>query len=255
MATTNALSDYAENELLDHLLGTGAAWTLPAATWLQLHTGAPGESGTANVASFTTRTDIAVWAAAASRAIANTSVLAITGFSTSETITDWSIHDASTAGNCLAYGDFTVNRLVDTGITLNIAAGDIDLDFVGTGLCNYAANAALEHVVGRTTMTSPTNLYVQLHTGAPGDDATANVHSHTRVVTGAMSAAAAGNSDNDAVIAITAGGTPQTLTHWSLLDAASAGNAFFQAALDDSRAVAAAEALEWAAAALDVTIS
>lgn len=254
MATTSALSDYAENELLDHLLGTGA-WTMPTSHWIKLHLGDPGEAGTLNPAAFTTRTEITTWNAAASRATSNSSVLAISGFSSSESVSHWSIWDASTAGNMLFYGDFVTARTVDTGITLNIAAGDIDLDFVGTGMCNYAANAALDHLTGTTSMTSPTNLYVNLHTGAPGDDATANVHTGvTRVVTGAFSAAAGGTADNDALITMS-GGSAETITHWSLFDALTVGNAFFQSSLDNSRTVAVSETLEWAAGALDVTIS
>ena len=39
-------SDYLENEVADHLLGT-AAWTAPTNVYVQLHTGDPGEAGTA----------------------------------------------------------------------------------------------------------------------------------------------------------------------------------------------------------------
>lgn len=255
MATTNALSAYAENEALDHMSAVGS-WPLPAGTFLQLHTGAPGQNGTANVAAFTTRTEVAAWTTATGRALSNTSVLAITGFSVTETITHWSVHDVVTpgGGNCLFISDFTTNRGVGTGITLNIAAGDLDLDFLATNLCNYAANALLDHIVGSTAMTAPTNLFVQLHTGAPGDDATGNASTTTRVNIGALSAAVAGATDNDALIAITAGAA-ETVSHWSLHDASTAGNAFWQAALDDPRTVAVSEALEYAAGALSLSLN
>lgn len=255
MTTTSALSDYAENELLDHLMSTGAAWTMPTGTYLQLHTGAPGEAGTTNIAAFTTRTEITTWAAAASQAIANSGSTVITGFSTSETITHWSVHDAVTAGNCLFYGDFTNSRAVGTGVTLTIAGGDLDLDFASNDLCDFAANAALEHLVGRTSMTQPTNLYVQLHTGAPGVNGTANVANlSTRTITGAFSAAAAGATDNDAAIAFT-GTATETITHASVFDALTVGNAFWHFALDTSQGVNASEAIEFAAGDLDFTLA
>lgn len=256
MTTTSALSNYAENELLDHIMGTGA-WTSPAALWLQLHTGAPGEDGTANVAAFTTRTNItaAFGTAASARAIANDAAITITGFSTTETITHYSVHDASTAGNCLFYGDLTTGRSVGTGVTLTIAVGDLDLDFADTELCNYAANAALDHLCSVASMTSPTNLFVQLHTGAPGNDGTANVATtSTRTNAGAFSAASGGATDNDAAIAFT-GAATETITHVSVHDASSAGNAFWQTAVDTSQGINSAESVEIAAGALDFVLA
>lgn len=254
MATTSALSAYAQDELLDHIMGTGA-WPIPAGTFLQLHTGAPGENGTANVASFTTRTEITTWAAAASRAISNSGATAITGFTTSETITHWSIHDAATAGNCLFYGDFTTSRAVGTGVTLTVADGDLDLDFADTDLCDYAGNAALEHVTGRTAMTSPAGLFVQLHTGDPGDDGTAAVANlSTRTAAGAFSAAASGATDNDAAIAFT-GTATETISHASVHDAATNGNAYWNFNVDTPQAVAVSEAIEFGAGDLDFALT
>lgn len=257
MTTTSALSDYAENEALDHIMGTGAAWTMPAALWLQLHLGNPGEDGTANPAAFTTRTQIdgAFATAATARAVANDSAINITGFSVTETVTHYSVHDASTAGNCIWYGDFTTGREVGTGVTLTIAVGDLDLDFLDTDLCDYAANSLLDHLTSQTSMTSPTNLFTQLHVGDPGDNGTANIaSSSTRQNAGTFSAAVAGVTDNDSVITHT-GNATETITHLSLHDASTAGNAFWNFPVDTSQTINNGETLEIAAAAIDFTLA
>lgn len=256
MTTTSALANYAEDELLDHIMGTGA-WTMPAALWLQLHTGAPGEDGTANVAAFTTRTQIdsAFGTAASARAIANDAAIQITGFTVSETITHYSVHDASTAGNALFYGDLTTARSVGTGVTLTIAVGELDLDFVDTDLCDYAGNAALDHLCSVASMTSPTNLFTQLHTGDPGDNGSANIaNSSTRQNAGAFSASVGGFTDNDSAISHT-GTITETISHLSLHDASTAGNAFWNFAVDTAQEINNGETLEIAAAAIDFTLS
>lgn len=254
MTTTNALTNYAENELLDHMMGTGT-WTMPTGTFLQLHTGPPGEDGDANIATFTTRTEITTWGAAASLAIANSGATAITGFSSTETITHWSSHDAATSGNGLFYGDFATGRSVGSGVTLTIADGDLDIDFASTDLATYAGNAALEHLVGRTSMTSPTNLYVQFHTGAPGAAGTSNIANlTTRSACGDFSAASGGTTDNDSEITAT-GTATETLSDFSIFDATSAGNCFWHFSATASQAVAASEAISIAAGSLDFTLS
>jgi hypothetical protein len=259
MATTSALSNYAEDELLDHMMGTGS-WTSPTALWLQFHLGAPGEDGTGNVAAFTTRTDItsAFGTNATGRAIANDAQVQITGFTASETITHWSVHDANAAGNCLFIGDLTTQRDVGTGVTLTIAVGEIDLDFLDTDLCDYAANAALDHLVSLASMTSPTGLFVAHHTNDPGDNGTANVSAMTtannRVSAGTFSASSGGTTDNDAAIQAT-GTATETISHVSLHDASTAGNAFWNMALDTPQGLASGETIELAAAALSFSLS
>lgn len=256
MTTTSALSNYAEDELLDHLMGTGA-WTMPSALWLQLHVGAPGEDGTANVAAFTTRTQIdsAFGTGASSRAIANDALITITGFSTSETITHWSVHDASSDGNCLFYGVLTTQRNVGVGITLRIQVGELDLDFADTDLCDYAGNAALDHLVGLSAMTSPSSLFVQYHTGDPGDDGTANVATlSTRSALGTVAASSGGATDNDSAVTAT-GAASETLSHASVHDASSNGNAFWNFPLTTSQAVENGEDIEFPAGDLDFALA
>ena len=114
-----------------------------------------------------------------------------------------------------------------------------------TALTNYAENALLDHLLGTSAMTSPTNVYVKLHTGDPGEDATANAATETtRVITGAMSAASGGSSDNDAVITFSAVSTTETITHISIWDAITGGNPLLKGALDSPVALTAGDDFE-----------
>lgn len=120
------LSDYLENELLDHMLGTGA-FTAPSGVWIQLHTGAPGEAGTANVASETTRVSAGAFAAASSGTTDNDSAITWSSVSTTETYSHISGWDASTSGNCLFTAALSSSVSVTSGDDFEIAAGDLDV--------------------------------------------------------------------------------------------------------------------------------
>jgi hypothetical protein len=88
-----SISDAAELLLLDYV-GTNA-------TWIKLHTGDPGEAGTANAATETTRKQV-TWAAAASgsKAATGSPVATWTNVAATETYSHWSLWSASTAGTC-----------------------------------------------------------------------------------------------------------------------------------------------------------
>lgn len=123
-----------------------------------------------------------------------------------------------------------------------------------TAMSNYLENKLLDHAVGTASFTAPSTVYVQLHTGDPGEDGTANVAGETtRRPTGAFSAAAAGTTDNDAAITWTAVSTTETYTHISMWDASSAGNCLFVGALTSSVAVIALDNFQINAGDLDIT--
>ena len=92
----SAASDYLENEILDHILGTGS-WTSPTNVYVKLHIGAPGEAGTTNAAGETTRKLVTFAAASAGTASSN-SACTWTSVSTTETYSHWSLWDNLTAG-------------------------------------------------------------------------------------------------------------------------------------------------------------
>ncbi len=89
--------------------------------WTQLHTGAPGSAGTANVATNTTRKTNS-WAAAASGSKASNADQTWTNVPGSEDYTHFTQWSASAAGNFGGSGVITANA-VTTGDTFTVSSG------------------------------------------------------------------------------------------------------------------------------------
>ena len=121
-----SISNYAELKILDHTTGR-ASWTAPSGVYLKLHTGDPGEDGTNNAATETTRKSVS-WSAASSGSIAASATVEWTNVSTTETYSHWSLWDASTAGNCLWTGALSASAAVTAGDTFQITALTLSLD-------------------------------------------------------------------------------------------------------------------------------
>ncbi len=120
-------------------------------------------------------------------------------------------------------------------------------------LSNYLENALVDHVLGGTAYTQPTNLYVALHTAAPTETcATGEVsgNGYARQLT-TFGAASGGSASNNSAESWTAsGGNWGTITHFSIWDAASAGNCIAYDALTTSRVVNDGDTLNLATTAL-----
>ena len=121
-----SISNYAENKILEHTTGE-TAWTMPTNVYVKLHTGDPGEAATSNAATETTRKQ-ASFAAASSGSIATDTTLEWTNVATTETITHWSLWDASTAGNALWTGALSSSAAVTAGDTFQITSLTLSLD-------------------------------------------------------------------------------------------------------------------------------
>ncbi len=125
-----SLSDYAENKILDHLMGK-AAYTMPTvyvalSTADPLDTGAgvaePSGNGYARQA-----TAGADWNAAASGAIDNANAIAFAQATGSwGTLTHFALYDALTGGNMIGHGTLTTSKAVTNGDTVSFAAGALD---------------------------------------------------------------------------------------------------------------------------------
>lgn len=110
------------NKWLD-MLGA-SAFSAPATTFVQLHTGEPGAAGTSNVSSVTTRPAI-TWAAASagSKAIAATLPAWSNWAGTNgEVVTNISVWDASSNGNFLFSVLLTASKTVNNGDTLTLTS-------------------------------------------------------------------------------------------------------------------------------------
>lgn len=103
-------------------------------------------------------------------------------------------------------------------------------------LSNYAEGKIAEHLVGKTSWTMPTTVYVALHTGDPGETGASNEcaggsYARQAVTWGSQSGGVISNS----VAAAFAGMPAATVTHVSLWDASSGGNCLAVGPLGGSR--------------------
>lgn len=120
------LSDYLENKLLDHFLGT-ATYTKPTSVYVSLYTVAPTDStaGTEVVGGSYSR-KVATFSAAASGTTSNDTNIDFTNMPAC-TVVAVGVSDAVSAGNLLVWGTLTANKALDAGDTLRIATGDLDI--------------------------------------------------------------------------------------------------------------------------------
>lgn len=115
-----SVSNYGENLLLA---------ALPEKPYVKLHTGDPGEEGTANAAGETTRKQVTL--AGASGGTRKSSTAAEwTNVSTSETYSYLSLWDASSGGNCLWALPLTESKAVskEDNFTLKAEQLSVALD-------------------------------------------------------------------------------------------------------------------------------
>ena len=111
-------------------------------------------------------------------------------------------------------------------------------------ISNYAENKILDHVTGEASWTMPTTVYVKLHTGDPGEAATSNAATETTRKAASWSAASSGSIATDATLEWTNVAATETITHWSLWDNSTAGNALWTGALSSSAAVTAGDTFQ-----------
>jgi hypothetical protein len=120
------LTNYLENKLIDHFLGT-TSYTMPADVYIALFTVAPADAGGGTeVTGGSYARQIATFSGASSGATSNDSNIDFTGMPAATTVAI-GIFDASTSGNMLLYGTLTTNKTTDAGDTLRIATGDLDI--------------------------------------------------------------------------------------------------------------------------------
>lgn len=120
------LTNYLENKLIDHFLGT-ASYTMPTDVYVALFTVSPGEAGGGTeVTGGSYIRKVATFTAASSGATSNDSNIDFTGMPAATTVAI-GIFDAETSGNMLLYGTLTTNKTTDAGDTLRIATGDLDI--------------------------------------------------------------------------------------------------------------------------------
>ena len=124
----SALSDYLENEILDHILGTGA-YTMPTNVYVGLSTGSfvDDNSGTELSGSGYTR-KVASFGAASSGTASNDAAIEFPAATGSwGTVSHFGIFDASSSGNLLIHGALTSSKVIESGDILKVAIRDLDI--------------------------------------------------------------------------------------------------------------------------------
>ena len=121
-------SDYIEPFILDAVFDNGAG-SFPTITtvYVKLHTGDPGENGTANAAVETTRQSVS-FNAAVGGSITSSATVSWNNVSTTETISWVSFWDNNTAGNCLGSAQLNVAAPLQAGDDLDLTSITFTLD-------------------------------------------------------------------------------------------------------------------------------
>lgn len=118
------LSDYLENKILDHFLGT-TAYTMPSTVYLALYTVAPTDSTSGTEVSGGSYVRKAItFGSASSGTASNDSNIDFTGMPAC-TVVAIAILDAVSSGNILAYGTLSASKTVDAGDIFRAQSGDI----------------------------------------------------------------------------------------------------------------------------------
>ncbi len=106
-------------------------------------------------------------------------------------------------------------------------------------ISNYLEDKLLDTL--RNQSFAVTTVYAQLHTGDPGEDGTSSVATESDRVSLTWNAASGGSMATSATASWTSVAGTETLTHFSLWDAATAGNCLFYGSLSASASVVAGD--------------
>lgn len=198
------------------------AFAVPA-IYAKLHLGAPGAAGTSNPSAMTTRIQATFGNAATARTIATTAVMAWAGASTAETHTNCSFWTDATIGTFLGDDDFTAAP-VAVGEVFQVAIGGFTIDMSASNVSDGVV-AALLNALCRNTSYVNAQVWVQLHTGAPGAAGTSNIATNnTRVQAVSWAAPSGGAIATSAAVQWASAPATETITHVSLWSASTAGN-------------------------------
>jgi hypothetical protein len=122
------MSDFLENKVLDHCLGT-TSWVKPDSVYVALFTTALGDTGGGTeVSGGGYSRQQATFSAAALGSTSNSGDITFPIASGSwGTVTHIGIYDAATAGNMLWWGQLSAAKTIDTNDQFKIAAGNLTI--------------------------------------------------------------------------------------------------------------------------------
>lgn len=125
-------------------------------------------------------------------------------------------------------------------------------------MSNYLENALINATLRNTAYTSPTTVYVGLHTADPtdagsGTEVSGGSYARTSVTFGSPSN---GTSTNSAAVEFPqATGSWGTVSHIGIWDASSTGNLLYHTALDTSKTIETGDIFKIASGSLSVTLA
>jgi hypothetical protein len=118
-----SFSNYLETKVMDAIFNNASPAAIQlSARYIKLHTGDPGEAGTANAATETTRKSLTS-AATSNGVFTSTNDLAWVDVAGTETYTHVSLWDDVSAGNCLWTGALIASKAVNQHDNFTIASG------------------------------------------------------------------------------------------------------------------------------------
>lgn len=239
----DALTDYAENQLINHLFRT-ASFSAPATLYFGLFTAAPTDTGSltnevsgGNYARVSVTVGDSYFAATAvdgSNYTYTTNSGTITFPTPSAswgTVTYWGMMDSATlgAGNMLAYGALTNSKVIgasDPAPQFPVGALSFGIKTTST----YLDGAIINHLFRTTKISKPSNVYAALLTGTgPWTEVSAGGYGRvtTAVSDANFAATSGGNGQTTNNNAITFGSPTAdwgAITAVRLYDAGSSGN-------------------------------
>ena len=126
-------------------------------------------------------------------------------------------------------------------------------------LSNYLENALINHVLRNSALTSPTTVYVALFTSDAGEleagtltnEVSGGSYARQAVTFGAPTNGATSNTGAVSFTDMPAG----TVTHAAIMDASTAGNVLFHAALTQSKTLNAGDTFTLASGDLDASLA
>jgi len=122
---------------------------------------------------------------------------------------------------------------------------------------NYLELKLLDHVLGSTSYSQPSAIYVALSTGSFNDDASGTELSgsgYSRKLITFGTASSGSIASNSAVEFDTATGSWGSVSHFGLFDASSGGNLLYHGAFTSAKTIATGDILKIASGSLTVSL-
>jgi hypothetical protein len=156
----NALTNYLEDGLMNHLFHASTTYTPAATIYLGLLSALPDDTGGVEV-TYTNyiRKSIAFNAAGADATREIWQSIADVTFPqcgvTGDTATHWALYDAETAGNMLSYGALTAPKVIAENNTPSIAGGQVKLTAPANEMSDYLAETILDFAFKNQAFAKP----------------------------------------------------------------------------------------------------